>query len=202
MFQHGSSHPLPLPLHSWPSGRAKHTPGTAQQTAPRGSRAEQRALQPCEKPVLEKGVHPKAVPVRGLKKAPGKQNKSQDNEASMVLPCVSRAPCVRGFPYMFWQEENMGLVYKNYRLASEFNPCPLSSSPSLGAALCRASCFSRLRRREQLKISHSAAICFCLPGFQGKVRALQRAAGLSDCIIPILASKPRLLFLRPSCSQG
>lgn len=113
----------------------------------------------------------------GIKKALGKQNKSKDNEASMVLPCMSWAPCLRGLPYTFCQKGNMSLVYKNYRLASEFNPYPLNCSPSLGNALCRVSCSPGLERGEQLKIFSLSCYLLLSLGSQRKVRAWQRAAG-------------------------
>lgn len=164
------STPGPLEEQSTPQGQA-------QQTAPRGSRGEQRALQPCEKLVLEKGVDPKAVPVRGLKKRQESRTKAKITRLQWSSPCMSWASCVRGFPYMCCQKGNMSLVYKNYRLASEFNPYPLNSSLSSGTAFCRVSCSSGLERGEQLKIFSLSCCLLLSPGIPEKGESFAKSCG-------------------------
>lgn len=65
----------------------------------------------------------------------------------------------------------MNLVYKNYRLSSEFNLYPFNSRLSLGIALCRAKCLFLwpnldLKGVSNSRFSHLPAICFCLLGSQ------------------------------------
>lgn len=73
----------------------KHTPGTAPQTRRGAAGREQRALQPCEKLVLEKGVNPKAVPVQGLKK-----HQESKTEAKIMRLQWSSHACLRLHAYV------------------------------------------------------------------------------------------------------
>lgn len=93
----------------------------------------------------------------------------------------------------------MSLVYKNYRLASDFNLYPLNGSLALGFALCRASCSSGrfgFERGKQFKLF--SLICDVLLSHSIPVKGKSFDKGFMTCcgcIIPTLASPHGLLFL-------
>lgn len=72
-----------------PLEEQKHTPGTAQQTTPRGGRARTKSPWALWKVRPGKGSQSQGSAGMGIKKAPGKQNKREDNEASVVFSCMS-----------------------------------------------------------------------------------------------------------------
>lgn len=86
VLKHGSSHPLPLPFGCWPPRRAEAHPRDSTTNRARGENKE-----PCG-PVKcwpGKGSVFQGCTGKGIKKAPGKQNKSKDNKSSVVFSCIS-----------------------------------------------------------------------------------------------------------------
>lgn len=86
VLKHGSSHPLPLPFGCWPPRRAEAHPRDSTTNRVRGENKK-----PCG-PVKcwpGKGSVFQGCTGKGIKKAPGKQNKSKDNKASVVFSCMS-----------------------------------------------------------------------------------------------------------------
>lgn len=95
VLKHGSSHPLPLPLRHWPPTRAEAHPRDRTTNKGEGQQGENKALRPCEKLILEKGVDSKAVPVRELKKHQESRTKAKITR----LQWSSRA-CLRLHAYV------------------------------------------------------------------------------------------------------